>query len=67
MISLMVFVDCARRLGLDAAAVLGPTAASGPAWFRETFDAFVRRDDLELAAFGWSLVETPEGTSYRFG
>jgi hypothetical protein len=66
MISLAPFLDCARRLGVDPAATLGPIAAGGPEWFRATFDAFVRRTDVTLAAFGWSLVETPDGPAYRF-
>ena len=65
MISLTPFLDCARRLGLDPAAVLGPVAATGPAWFAGTFDAFVRRPDVTLAAYGWSLVEMPYGPAYR--
>lgn len=67
MIGLAPFLDCARRLGFDPAFVLGPVAAKlGPGWFQETFEAFVRRPDVNLAAFGWSLVETPAGASYRF-
>jgi hypothetical protein len=66
MISLTPFIDCARRLDVDPAVALGPLAASGPAWFRETFDAFVQRTDVTLAAFGWSLVHTADGPAYRF-
>ena len=66
MISLTPFLDCARRLGADPAALLGPSAATGPDWFRETFDAFVARSDVTLAAFGWSIHETPDGPAYRF-
>ena len=65
-ISLTPFVDCARRLGADPSAALWPTASTGPDEFRETFDVFVRRTDVTLAAFGWSIVETPEGPAYRF-
>jgi hypothetical protein len=32
----------------------------------DTFDGFVRRSDVTLAAFGWSVVETPDGPAYRF-
>jgi hypothetical protein len=66
MIDLVPFLDCARRLGLDPASALGPIAAAGPAWFRETFDAFVRRSDVTLEAFGWSLLQAPDGPKYRF-
>jgi hypothetical protein len=67
MISLAVFVDCARRLGADPAALFGPVAATGPAWFQDTFRGFIRREELRLGDFGWSLIETPDGPAYRFG
>ena len=66
MINMMPFIDCAQRLGHDPAKTLGPIAATGADWFRETFDGFVGRSDLTLAAFGWSLVDTPAGRAYRF-
>ena len=66
MLSLAVFVDCSRRLGHDPAVALGPIAADGPDWFRTTFEDFVRRRDVTLSAFGWSLVDTPDGQAYRF-
>ena len=66
MLSLTPFLDCVRRLGYDPAAELGPIAATGAPWLVETFDAFVRRSDITLAAFGWSIIETPEGPAYRF-
>lgn len=67
MISLMPFVDCARRLGQEPRAALEPVVAGAPDWYRTMFDAFVDRSDLSLGAFGWALVETPEGGAYRFG
>jgi len=66
MINMTPFIDCARRLGHDPIVALGPIATTGPAWFRETFDAFVRRTDVTLEAFGWSIVDTPDGPRYRF-
>jgi len=66
MLSLAAFFDCARRLGEDPAALLGPSSRGGPDWFVETFDGFAKRTDVTLAAFGWSVVETPEGPEYRF-
>ncbi len=54
------------QAGFDPITVLGPIAAAGPAWFRETFDGFVRRTDVTLEAFGWTVVETPSGPAYRF-
>lgn len=66
MLDLAALVDCARRLGADPAELLGPTAAAGPPWLAELFTSFVRRTDVTLAAFGWSIVETTEGPAYRF-
>jgi hypothetical protein len=66
MLDLTPFLDCTRRLGFDPAVELGPIAATGAPWLRKTFDAFVRREDVTLAAFGWSIVETPDGPAYRF-
>jgi hypothetical protein len=65
MLSLVPFLDCARRLGYDPAIELGPTAATGAPWVGGTFATFVRRE-ISLAAFGWSLVETDDGPAYRF-
>jgi hypothetical protein len=65
MIDMTPFIDCARELGLDPAVVLGPIAATGADWFRETFEEFVTRSDVTLAAFGWSVVDTPNGREYR--
>jgi hypothetical protein len=66
MLSLAVFTDCARRLGHDPAVALGPIAAEGADVLRETFDEFVRRPGVTLAAFGWSVVDTPDGPAYTF-
>jgi hypothetical protein len=45
---------------------LGPIARTGAAWYRETFDGFVVRSDVALEAFGWRIVDTPDGPAYRF-
>jgi hypothetical protein len=66
MLSLAAFFDCARRLGHEPGTLFGQAAASSPEWFRNTFEAFARRDDVTLAAFGWSIVETADGPAYRF-
>jgi phosphoribosylformimino-5-aminoimidazole carboxamide ribotide isomerase len=66
MLSLAVFFDCARRLGSDPATLFGPHTAPAPDWFRETFESFAKRTDSSMSAFGWSLVETPDGPQYRF-
>jgi hypothetical protein len=46
--------------------VPGPIAAGGAGWVQTTFEAFIRRPDVTLAAFGWSIIETPDGPAYRF-
>ncbi len=66
MLDLAALVDCARRLGADPSAVLGPIAEAGPAWLADLFATFVRRRDVTLPAFGWSVVDTPDGPAYRF-
>ncbi len=66
MLDLAALVDCARRLGSDPADLLGPIAAGGPDWLATLFAKFVARRDVTLAAFGWSIVETPDGPAYRF-
>lgn len=66
MISLTPFVDCARRLGLDAATALGAVIATAPERLQEVFVVFARRTDVTLEAFSWSVVDTPEGPAYRF-
>lgn len=66
MLDLAALCDCARRLGADPAAVLGPIASAGPPWLADLFATFVRRRDVTLAVFGWSVVDTPDGPAYRF-
>lgn len=64
MVNLAPFIDCVRRLGHDPLTVLGPIAGTGAPWFALLFDGFVRRTDITLAAFGWTLVVTPDGPRY---
>jgi len=40
--------------------------ALGRDWFRETFEGFVARSDVTLAAFGWSIVDSSTGRADRF-
>lgn len=65
MISLTPFIDCARRLRVYPSEVLGPIARTGPEWHRETFESFVQRTDITLAAFGWSIVDSALCRSWR--
>lgn len=64
MVGLAPFIDCVRRLDRDPLTVLGPIAATGAPRFALLFDGFVRRTDITLAAFGWTLDETPNGPHY---
>jgi hypothetical protein len=66
MLDLAALVDCARRLGTDPAELFEPVVAAAPVWLAELFRTFVRRTDITLTAFGWSIVDTPEGPAYRF-
>ena len=67
MVNMTPFIDCARRLGVDPVALLGPIASSGADQVRDLFDEFVARTDVTLEAFGWSIQETPLGPAYRWG
>jgi len=49
----------------DPSEVLGPIARTGPEWHRETFESFVQRTDITLAAFGWSIVDSALCRSWR--
>ncbi len=66
MVDMTPFIDCARRLGHDPALALGPIAAAGADWLRDSFDSFVQRTDITLAAFGWSVKEDRDGQVYEF-
>lgn len=67
MIDLTPFVDCARRLGLEPAAVLAPRVAHAPDWLRDLVPVFAARPDATLETFGWRLVASADGPAYRWG
>jgi hypothetical protein len=64
MVGLAPFLDCARRLGHDPEVLLGPIAKAGAEWFQQLFEGFVRRSDVTLGNFGWSLAMDPDGPRY---
>jgi len=66
LISLAPYHDCARRLGADAAVLFAEAAAVVPKDVGELAIEFGQRNDVTLAAFGWSVIKTPEGPAYRF-
>jgi hypothetical protein len=66
MVALAPFHDCARRLGLDPSAVFGRAADEGPRSLRDVVTAFAERGDVTPQAFGYTVVDGPQGASYRF-
>ena len=60
-IGLVPYIDCARRLGVDPLVALEPVLRFEP-WL----EPFIRRDDITLAAFGWSIETVPDGLRYVF-
>jgi hypothetical protein len=66
MVQLAPFYDCARRLGVDASDVFRTAAAAGPRSLRDVVTAFGERDDVTVDAFGYAIIDLPEGPSYRF-
>lgn len=66
MVQLAPFHDCARRLGLDVSAVFRTAAEAGPRSLRDVVTAFGERDDVTLNAFGYVIIDLPEGPSYHF-
>ena len=65
MMALAPHHDCARRLGVDVAALFRRAAAAGPAGLRELVEEFGRRTDVSQQAFGFCVEETPEGPRCR--
>jgi hypothetical protein len=67
LIALAPLHDCARRLGVDPAAVFSAAASEGPPTLAEHVRQFGARTDVTLAAFGFRLDEqAPGGPAYRF-
>jgi hypothetical protein len=67
LIALAPLHDCARRMGLDPAAVFAEAAAEGPPDLAKHVKRFGARTDIALASFGFRLDEkAPDGPAYRF-
>jgi hypothetical protein len=64
MVALAPFHDCARRIGLDPAAVFAQAAARGPAEIAGAVRTFGARPEVTLAAFGYIVRDTPDGPAY---
>ena len=65
LVGLAPYVDCARRLGIEPIELFDRASGSVGGAMRETMRTFARRTDVTLEAFGWHLVELPEGPCYR--
>jgi hypothetical protein len=66
MVALAPYHDCARRLALDVAATFRDAAEDGPESLRHVVTEFGARTDVTPYAFGFAVVEGPDGPSYRF-
>jgi hypothetical protein len=66
LMALAPFHDCARKLGLDAAAEFRAAAAEGPASLRDVVAEFGARHDITPAAFAFTVVDEPGGPAYRY-
>ena len=66
MVALAPYHDCATRLGLDPAAEFRRAADAGPPDLRDTVTTFGARTDITAPAFGFALVDGPDGPSYRY-
>lgn len=65
LVGLAPYYDCSQRLGLDPIQCFDSVAGSVGEAMRETVRAFARRSDVTLEAFGWQLLQTPDGPCYR--
>ena len=57
---------CAQQLGLDVAAAFRAAAYAGPDSLQAVVIAFGERSDVTPEAFGFAVVEGPEGVVYRY-
>ena len=66
MMWLAPYHDCARRLGLDVAAVFRAVANEGPESLCELVTGFGERTDITPKAFAFEVVAGPRGPAYRY-
>jgi hypothetical protein len=59
--------DCALRLGADPAVVFADAADDLPADVAELARTFGKRSDVTSRAFGFEVVNEPDGPIYRIG
>jgi hypothetical protein len=66
MLGLAVFYYVARQVGLIPAELFDDVASRLPdGWVRDLLPEFGARTDITLKAFGWLLVETPDGPDFK--
>jgi hypothetical protein len=65
LVGLAPYYDCAQRLGVDPVPLFDGVASTTGDAMRETMRTFVRRSDVSLEAFGWRLLQAPDGPCYR--
>jgi hypothetical protein len=65
MVSLAVYHFVARQLGQSPAELFGDVAARLPdGWVPDLLREFGARQDITLDAFGWLLIQTPDGPDF---
>ena len=65
LVGLAPYFDCAQRLAIDPIQLFDTVALSASEDMRALMRRFARRSDVTLQAFGWRLVELPDGPCYR--
>jgi hypothetical protein len=65
MVGLALYYDCAERLGTEPVQLFESASRSASAATRNIVAVFARRHDVTLEAFGWRLLDMPEGPCYR--
>ena len=64
LVVLAPYHDCARRLGLDVAVLFEEVAEQTPEPLRGLVRRFGARTDVTPGAFGFCVLETPDGPQY---
>jgi hypothetical protein len=65
LVALAPYHDCARRLGLEPTVVFDEAAEAAATELREIIRRFGRRRDVTPRAFGFKVVDAPEGPQYE--
>jgi hypothetical protein len=65
LIDLAPFLDCAKRIDVDAVGLFDDASVGLPDDVRRIAERFARRTDVTLEAFGWTLAMTKDGPCYQ--